>query len=106
MEDKVRPFVELSFMPKKLSSDPNALHPFWYKPNVAPPKDWSQWEQLIEAFARHFVERYGEDEVGRWHCSVCNEPYLDYSAGDPNEATYYDLYEHTARGIKRVSARL
>src|SRR5882672_5642605 len=41
LENKVRPFVELSFMPKKLTSDPNALHPFWYKQNVAPPK-WMQ----------------------------------------------------------------
>ena len=106
LEDKVRPFVELSFMPKKLSSDPNALHPFWYKPNVAPPKDWSQWEQLIEAFARHFVERYGEDEVAHWYFEVWNEPNLDFWAGDPKEATYYDLYDHTARAIKRVSARL
>src|SRR6266481_9571993 len=66
LENSVRPFVELSFMPKKLSSDPHALHPFWYKPNVAPPTDWSQWEQLIDAFARQFVERYGEDEVAHW----------------------------------------
>ena len=106
LENRVRPFVELSFMPKKLSSDPNALHPFWYKPNVAPPKDWSQWEQLIEAFARHFVERYGEDEVAHWYFEVWNEPNLDFWAGDPKEATYYDLYDHTARAIKRVSARL
>src|SRR6202011_4399050 len=28
VENKVRPFVELSFMPKKLTSDPNALHAF------------------------------------------------------------------------------
>ena len=106
LEDKVRPFVELSFMPKKLSSDPSALHPFWYKPNVAPPKEWNKWEQLIEAFARHFVERYGEDEVAHWYFEVWNEPNLDFWAGDPKEATYYDLYDHTARAIKRVSARL
>src|ERR1700727_383673 len=35
----VRPFVELSFMPKKMASDPSALHAFWYKQNVSPPKD-------------------------------------------------------------------
>ena len=43
LENKVRPFVEMSFMPKKLTSDPNALHAFWYKQNVAPPKDWNRW---------------------------------------------------------------
>jgi len=34
----VRPFVEISFMPKKLAFNPDALHPFWYKQNVSPPK--------------------------------------------------------------------
>jgi xylan 1,4-beta-xylosidase len=106
LENKVRPFVELSFMPKKLSSDANALHPFWYKQNVAPPKNWNKWEQLIEAFARHLLERYGEDEVANWYFEVWNEPNIDFWAGNPKESTYYDLYDHTARAIKRVSARL
>jgi len=106
LENKVRPFVELSFMPKKLTADPNALHPFWYKQNVAPPKDWGNWEQCIEAFARHLVQRYGEQEVARWYFEVWNEPNIDFWAGNPKEATYYELYDHTARAIKRVSARL
>ena len=106
LENKVRPFVELSFMPKKLTSDPNALHPFWYKQNVAPPKDWTKWDQFIEAFCRHLVQRYGEGEVGNWYFEVWNEPNLDFWAGAPKEASYYELYDHTARAIKRVSARL
>jgi xylan 1,4-beta-xylosidase len=106
LENKVRPFVELSFMPKKLTSDPNALHPFWYKQNIAPPKDWAKWDQLIEAFARHLVERYSEDEVAQWYFEVWNEPNLDFWAGNPKESTYYDLYDHTARALKRASPRL
>src|SRR5579875_2034280 len=43
----VRPFVELSFTPKKMASDPDALHPFWYHPNVSPPKDYALWEAMI-----------------------------------------------------------
>src|SRR2546421_912293 len=58
----VRPFVELSFMPRQLAAN-DILHPFWYKPNVSPPKDWEKWDQLITAFAKHLVERYGIDEV-------------------------------------------
>ena len=38
LENGVRPFVELSFMPKKLAAQ-DILHPFWYKQNVSPPKD-------------------------------------------------------------------
>jgi xylan 1,4-beta-xylosidase len=106
LENHVRPFIELSFMPKKLSSDPNALHPFWYKQNVAPPKDWDKWEQLVETFTRHLVDRYGLDEVARWYFEVWNEPNLDFWAGDPKEATYYELYDRAARAVKRLSPRL
>jgi xylan 1,4-beta-xylosidase len=106
LENHVRPFVELSFMPKKLTSDPNALHPFWYKQNVAPPKDWNKWEQLVEKFARHLVDRYGVDEVAQWYFEVWNEPNIDFWAGNPKEETYYELYDHAAHAIKRVSPRL
>ncbi len=106
LQNHVRPFIELSFMPKKLSSDLNALHPFWYKQNVAPPKDWAKWEQLIENFARHLVERYGINEVAQWYFEVWNEPNIDFWAGSPKEATYYELYDRAARAIKRVSPRL
>jgi xylan 1,4-beta-xylosidase len=106
LENKVRPFIELSFMPRKLSSDVNALHPFWYKQNVAPPKDWSKWDKLIETFTRHLVERYGENEVAQWYFEVWNEPNIDFWAGNPKEARYYDLYDHATRAIKRVSPRL
>jgi xylan 1,4-beta-xylosidase len=106
LENKVRPFVELSFMPKKLTSDPNALHAFWYKQNVAPPKDWEEWEKLIESFAQHLVQRYGEDEVAQWYFEVWNEPNIDFWVGDPKESSYYELYDHAARAIKWVSPRL
>jgi xylan 1,4-beta-xylosidase len=102
----VRPFVELSFMPKALSSDPNALHAFWYKQNVAPPKDYARWDAMIEGFARHLIERYGEDEVAKWYFEVWNEPNIDFWAGVPKEATYYELYDHTARALKKVSDRI
>ncbi len=102
----VKPFVELSFMPKKLSSNPDALHPFWYKQNVAPPKEWDKWDVLIEQFARHLVARYGEDEVAKWYFEIWNEPNIDFWAGDPKEATYFQLYDHTVRALKKASSKL
>jgi xylan 1,4-beta-xylosidase len=101
----VRPFVELSFMPKKLAAR-EILHPFWYKPNVSPPKDWNQWDDLITQFTKHLVDRYGIDEVAQWYFEVWNEPNLDFWAGEPKQATYWELYDHTARSIKRVNPRL
>ena len=102
----VRPYVELSFTPKKMASDPNKLHPFWYKPNVSPPKDYAAWDAMITALARHLVQRYGIDEVATWRFEVWNEPNLDFWGGDPKQPTYFELYDHTARAIKAASPRL
>lgn len=46
LENHVRPFVELSFMPRKLAAEQD-FQSFWYKPNVSPPKDWNKWNDLI-----------------------------------------------------------
>ncbi|WP_446744409.1 GH39 family glycosyl hydrolase [Silvibacterium acidisoli] len=106
LRNGVRPFVEISFMPKKLAFNPDALHPFWYKQNVSPPKSMERWDALIVQFARHLVERYGIDEVAQWYFEVWNEPNIDFWNGIPREESYFDLYAHTARALKSVSPRL
>jgi xylan 1,4-beta-xylosidase len=105
LENGVRPFVELSFMPRKLAAE-QTLHPFWYKPIVSPPKDWNKWGDLISHFARHLVDRYGIDEVSQWYFEVWNEPNIDFWAGDPKEQTYYQLYDVAAHSLKAVDPRL
>lgn len=101
----VRPFVEMSFMPPQLAS--KEIHQaFWYRPVVSPPKDWTLWDDLITKFAQHLIARYGIDEVSQWYFEVWNEPNLDFWAGEPKQATYYELYDHTARDLKRVNARI
>src|SRR3984885_15007254 len=101
LENGIRPFVELSFMPRKLAAQP-IEQSFWYHRVVAPPKDWSRWAELITQFTRHLVARYGIDEVSRWYFEVWNEPNLDFWAGDPKEATYYQLYDTAAKALKSV----
>lgn len=101
----VRPFVELSFMPKKLASKPD-YHAFWYKQLVSPPKDYSKWDALITAFAKHLVERYGIDEVSKWYFEVWNEPNIDFWTGRPQQQTYFELYDHTARALKAVNPKI
>jgi len=101
----VRPFVEISFMPYKLAAG-NLLHPFWYKPNVSPPKDWNRWDDLVAAFTHHLVDRYGIDEVAQWYFEVWNEPNIDFWAGQPKQDTYWELYDHTAVAIKKINPRL
>ena len=106
LHDGVRPVVEISFMPKKLAFNPDALHPFWYKPNVSPPKSMEKWDGLVTAFASHLVERFGIDEVSQWYFEVWNEPNIDFWGGIPRKRSYFELYDHTARDLKAVSPRL
>jgi len=105
LERGVRPFVELSFMPKALAAS-DKPHPFWYRPLPSAPKDYAKWEELVYNFARHLVERYGADEVAQWYFEVWNEPNIDFWAGEPKQATYFELYDHAARAVKRADARL
>jgi xylan 1,4-beta-xylosidase len=102
----VKPFVEISFMPKKLALRPQDLHAFWYKQNVSPPKDYAKWDALMTAFAQHLVDRYGIDEVASWYFEVWNEPNIDFWTGRPAQQTYFELYDHTARALKAVNERI
>jgi xylan 1,4-beta-xylosidase len=105
LENGVRPFVEMSFMPKKLASA-QVMQSFWYQPIVSPPKDWTKWKDLVSHFAQHLVDRYGIDEVSRWYFEVWNEPNLDFWAGKPPEDSYYQLYDVAAQALKGVNNRL
>ena len=105
IENGVRPFVELSFMPRKLASK-EIFQAFWYRPIVAPPKSDQKWSDLISHLAQHLIDRYGIEEVSQWYFEVWNEPNIDFWAGDPKEQTYYQLYDATARSLKAVSPRL
>jgi len=97
---KIKPFVELGFMPSALASGSKTI--FWWRGNVTPPKDYNKWEDLIRNLTLHFTERYGADEVKTWYFEVWNEPNLDgFWAGTQEE--YFKLYRYAAKAIKTVN---
>lgn len=99
LEIGIKPFVELGFMPSAMASGSKTI--FWWRGNVTPPRDYGQWERLVEALTRHWTARYGRDEVASWYFEVWNEPNLDgFWAGTRDE--YFKLYAHAARAVKRV----
>jgi xylan 1,4-beta-xylosidase len=99
---KIKPFVELSFMPSALASGNQVI--FWWKGNVTPPKDYIKWENLIKNLVQHFTERYGENEVATWYFEVWNEPNLPmFFTGSQDE--YFKLYDSTAKAVKDISSR-
>lgn len=101
LEIGIKPFVELSFMPKALASGTNTC--FWWKGNVTPPKSYEKWYDFIKALTLHFTERYGEKEVKTWYFEVWNEPNLKYFfTGNMEE--YFKLYDYSSKAVKSVSA--
>src|SRR5438270_5880694 len=82
-----KPFVEICFMPKALSSKPQPYRPTWI-PGAAnkdysigwsyPPRDYSKWGELVYQWVRHSIENYGQQQVESWYWEVWNEPDISY----------------------------
>jgi xylan 1,4-beta-xylosidase len=103
MKAGIRPFVELGFTPNAIKTSDQTI--FYWKGNTSQPR-LGLWKQLIDAFARHLIARYGLDEVRSWYFEVWNEPNLSgfFQYGDPD--AYFALYGVTARALKAVDAKL
>lgn len=99
----MRPFVELSFMPSIIASGSDTV--FRYQGNVTPPRDYGQWATLMSSIVRHWVDRYGLDEVREWYFEVWNEPNLHHF-WTGTQAEYFELYRHTVEAIKGVDPSL
>jgi xylan 1,4-beta-xylosidase len=99
----MKPFVELSFMPTALQTGGDIV--FFYKANVTPPRDYVKWADLITRLVKHWVDRYGIDEVRSWYFEVWNEPNLE-AFWKGSQADYFKLYQYTANAIKDIDAQL
>lgn len=101
---RVRPLVEIGFMPKALSSHPEPYrHHFPKGPLFTgwsyPPNNWSKWSNLILAYATHLRRRYGA-QTGTWYWEVWNEPDIAYWHGTPEQ--YDRLYDLTTAAILKA----
>ena len=100
LEQRVRPFVEISFMPEAFASDDRTI--FWYKGNVSMPKNVEAWCDFIQSFMEHIVDRYGKKEIDTWYFEIWNEPDLEgFWLGDLED--YLHFYGYTTKVIKRIS---
>nr|BDX39832.1 steroidal saponin beta-1,2-D-glucosidase [Sphingobium sp. RC1] len=104
LERGVQPFVELSFMPKKLASGNTKLS-FTYNANITPPASPEAWGQFIAGFVRHLIDRYGANEVRQWYFEVWNEPNLTWFFSG-TQADYFAMYKAAAQAIKGVDQKL
>lgn len=99
-----QPFVELGFMPRALATQTETV--FWWGAHASPPSDMGRWVDLVSATVRHWVERYGIDEVRQWRFEVWNEPNLVPLFWTGTRTQYFELYEATARAVKEIDSSL
>ncbi|MFL6427619.1 MAG: GH39 family glycosyl hydrolase [Acidobacteriaceae bacterium] len=104
---RVRPIVELGFMPEALSTHPEPYRHNFPKGEIFtgwtyPPKDYAKWSALVEAYAAHLKDRYGSTVDG-WLWEVWNEPDIGYWHGTPEE--YDRLYDVSAAAVRKVLPR-
>lgn len=100
----MRPFLELSFMPRELASGDETV--FWYQANITPPRDMAEWESLVYHLIRHCVDRYGYQEVSQWKVEVWSQPdYKGYFWTGGME-DYFKLYRASALAVKRACTDL
>ncbi|HTU66581.1 MAG TPA: hypothetical protein VMF52_11570 [Steroidobacteraceae bacterium] len=109
---RVRPYLQIGFMPEALSSAPPGTayqHPwrpgFDYRLIATgwswPPKDYAKWGELVYQWTKHNVERYGRAEVEKWWFEVWNEPNLPvYWQGTPQQ--FYELHDVAIAAVRRA----
>jgi xylan 1,4-beta-xylosidase len=109
VRQKMKPLVEIGFMPEALSTNPDPYRHHWrpgpgspplYTGWSYPPKDYDKWRDLIARWVEHSVQKYGRREVESWFWEVWNEPDINYWHGTPEE--YQKLYDYAADGLKRA----
>jgi xylan 1,4-beta-xylosidase len=109
VERRMKPLVEIGFMPEALSTNPQPYRHDWapgmnynriYTGWTYPPKDYDKWRELVHQWVKHSVEKYGRAEVESWYWEVWNEPDIGYWRGTPEE--FRKLYDYAADGVKRA----
>ncbi|KAL9653286.1 hypothetical protein ABK040_010993 [Willaertia magna] len=102
VKNEIHPIVEIGFMPELLAQNATKTV-FHYKGIITPPKDYNQWDDLVFNFGKALIERYGIDEIKKWRFEVWNEPNMQNGFFAGTQLQYFELYEHTARALKRAN---
>jgi xylan 1,4-beta-xylosidase len=109
LERGVRPYVQIGFMPKELSTKPEPYQHRWtprarydeiYTGWAYPPKDYQKWAELVFQWTKHCLEKYGRAEVESWYWEVWNESNIGYWRGTPEE--FRKLHDYAIDAVRRA----
>jgi xylan 1,4-beta-xylosidase len=109
LERGVRPYAQIGFMPRALSSKPDPYRHEW-RPGLPyeriftgwtyPPKDYAKWSELAYQWTKHCLERYSKSEVESWYWETWNEANIGYWRGTPQE--FHKLHDYAIAGVRRA----
>lgn len=98
----LKPWVELSFMPSVLASDPGKTI-FQLPFNTSPPADLEEWVLLVDRLVRHLISRFGQEEIVTWPFTVWCEPDTPTSMfGWEDPQLFFQFYRRTRQAVKAV----
>ncbi|MBP1971656.1 xylan 1,4-beta-xylosidase [Virgibacillus natechei] len=103
LDVRLKPFIEIGFMPKDLASTADKV--FWWDAFVSPPKEMGRWLNLLDAFFRHLINRYGLQEVRTWYFEFWNEPEVQHFWGGTRQE-FFTFYAASYRCIKAIDPEI
>ncbi len=103
-EVNIKPVIDLGFMHSEINSTDRTMS--WWKANVSPIKEMKLWVDMLEAFLRHCINRYGINEVESWYFEVWNDLELESTFWVGGREKYFSFYKKTADTIKGISKKL
>ncbi|MBU3130407.1 GH39 family glycosyl hydrolase [Clostridium tagluense] len=101
----LKPFMELSFMPKALAMHPDRTV-FFISSIISIPKSMEKWTYIIQQLIKHFISRYGKKELESWPFFLWNEPDLINMFGFENRNDFFMFYKETYMTIKEISTSI
>jgi xylan 1,4-beta-xylosidase len=91
LDHGMRPIVETVYMPSVICAPGEIVFP----------ENFGLWEEVVGTFARHWIERYGAEEVRQWYFEVWNEPdnHREWNEDPSAFFALYDYFEHALHAV-------
>ncbi|MCC8046314.1 MAG: helix-turn-helix domain-containing protein [Clostridiales bacterium] len=103
-EMKLKPVIEFSFMPETMAKTPQKK---FINYCTSEPRSLSEWCELVEAFIRHILARYGTGVVRTWLFTPWSLPDTPiHMFGFSSKEAFYEFYRATWITVKKLDPQL
>ncbi len=99
----LKPLIQLSYMPRQLARNADR---FLFNDLVSEPKSLPRWADLVEAFTRHVLSRYGSPAVREWMFCPWHQPDTVNMYGFRDSESFYGFYKASYDAVKKCDPAL